>query len=156
MGHHFGFLYPSSPHRNTYAVTRPRVSPSRSILVIDDEPMVRSVIARLLEEWEFKVEEAENGRTGLALAHKLQGDLSMVITDLVMPYMDGYEFANAFHPLYPDVPILFITGECPTALVGKLTTPREQLLFKPFDPDTFLDAVARVMESRINGTRAST
>ena len=134
----------------------PRVSPSRSILVIDDEPMVRSVIARLLEEWEFKVEEAENGRTGLALAHKLKGDLSMVITDLVMPYMDGYEFANAFHPLYPDVPILFITGECPTALVGKLTTPREQLLFKPFDPDTFLDAVARVMESRINGTRAST
>jgi CheY-like chemotaxis protein len=129
---------------------------SRRILVIDDEPMVRSVIARLLEEWEFKVVEADNGRTGLALARKLQGDLSMVVTDLVMPYMDGYEFASAFHRLYPDVPILFITGECPTALVGKLSTHREQLLFKPFDPDTFLDAVARLMESRINGTQVTT
>jgi two-component system cell cycle sensor histidine kinase/response regulator CckA len=131
------------------------VAVSRTILVVDDEPMVRSVVSRLLEDWDFKVVEADNGRTALRAARKLKGALSMVITDLVMPYMDGYEFASAFRPLYPDVPILFMTGQCPSALVGDLSREGEQLLFKPFGPDSFLDTVARLLESRINAGRSS-
>ena len=122
---------------------------SRTVLVVDDEPLVRVVVGRLLEEWGFKAVEADNGKTALQLARRLNGGLSMVITDLVMPYMDGFEFALAFRRLYPDVPILFMTGRAPANLLGSLA-PREQLLFKPFDPDTFLDAVARLLESRIN------
>src|SRR4051794_38819328 len=122
---------------------------SRTVLVVDDEPLVRVVVGRLLEEWGFKAVEADNGKTGLQLARRLNGGLSMVITDLIMPYMDGFEFALAFRRLYPDVPILFMTGQSPTAMVGRVAA-REQLLFKPFDPDTFLDAVARLLESRIN------
>src|SRR4051812_1403436 len=130
------------------------VAGSRSVLVIDDEPMVRLVVCRLLEEWGFKAVEADNGRTALQLARRLQGALSMVITDLAMPYMDGFEFAKAFRQLYPDVPILFMTGKCPAALVGSFSE-REQLLFKPFDPDAFLDAVAQLLESRINQKQVS-
>jgi CheY-like chemotaxis protein len=122
---------------------------SRTVLVVDDEPLVRVVVGRLLEEWGFKAVEADNGKSAIQMARKLNGGLSMVITDLIMPYMDGFEFALAFRRIYPDVPILFMTGRAPTALVGSLAA-REQLLFKPFDPDTFLDAVARLLESRIN------
>ena len=77
--HSWSFFLPRirGAERSIHATVPPPVK-SRRILVIDDEPMVRSVIARLLEEWEFKVVEADNGRTGLALARKLQGDLSMV------------------------------------------------------------------------------
>jgi CheY-like chemotaxis protein len=125
----------------------------RTILVVDDEPMVRSVVCRLLQEWDFKVVEADDGRTALHLAKKLRGVLSMVITDLAMPYMDGYEFASSFRLLYPDVPILFMTGQCPDALVGDLSNGREHLLFKPFGPDSLLDTVARLLESRINERR---
>jgi two-component system, cell cycle sensor histidine kinase and response regulator CckA len=117
--------------------------------------MVRTLVCRLLEEWGFKVVEADNGRTALQLARRLNGGLSMVITDLVMPYMDGYEFAKAFRQLHPNVPILFMTGKCPTALVGGLSSEREQILFKPFDPDAFLDAVARLLESRVNQRQVS-
>jgi CheY-like chemotaxis protein len=131
------------------------VAGSRTVLVIDDEPMIRTLVCRLLEEWGFKAMEADNGRTALQLARKLNGGLSMVITDLSMPYMDGYEFAEAFRPLYPDVPILFITGKCPTILVGSLSNEQERILFKPFDPDEFLDAVARLLESRINQRQVS-
>jgi len=126
------------------------VAGSRTVLVIDDEPMVRVLLCRLLEEWGFKAVEADNGKSALQLARKLNGGLSMVITDLAMPYMDGYEFAQAFRQVYPDVPILFMTGKCPAAVADSLSRGREQLLFKPFDPDTFLDAVARLLESRIN------
>jgi two-component system cell cycle sensor histidine kinase/response regulator CckA len=117
--------------------------------------MVRSVVSRLLQDWDFKVVEADNGRTALQVARKLKGALSMVITDLAMPYMDGYEFASAFRPLYPDVPILFMTGQCPNALVGDLSREGDHLLFKPFGPDGFLDTVARLLESRINAGRTS-
>jgi CheY-like chemotaxis protein len=120
---------------------------SRTVLVIDDEPMVRVVVGRLLEEWGFKAVEAENGQAGLQTARKLNGDLSMVISDLAMPQMDGYEFARVFRQLYPGVPILFITGKSSSSVPS---SGRDQLLFKPFDPDTFLDAVARLLESRIN------
>ena len=130
-------------------------SPTGTILIVDDEPMVRLVVGRLLEEWDFRVLEADNGRTALQVARDFKGQLSLVITDLIMPYMDGCEFASAFRPLYPDVPILFMTGKCPNALVGNFFDPAENLLFKPFDPDTFLDVVARVLESHINQRRVS-
>jgi CheY-like chemotaxis protein len=129
--------------------------PAGTILIVDDEPMVRLVVGRLLEEWDFKVLEADNGRSALRLAQDLKGQLSLVITDLVMPYMDGCEFADAFRPLYPDVPILFMTGKCPNAMVGSFFDPAENLLFKPFDADTFLDVVARLLESHINHRRVS-
>jgi two-component system, cell cycle sensor histidine kinase and response regulator CckA len=130
-------------------------TPTGTILIVDDEPMVRLVVGRLLEEWDFKVLEADNGRSALQVAQEFRGQLSLVITDLVMPYMDGCEFADAFRPLHPDVPILFMTGKCPNALVGSFFDPTENLLFKPFDPDTFLDVVARVLESHINHGRVS-
>ena len=129
--------------------------PQGTILIVDDEPMVRLVVGRLLEEWDFRVLEADNGRTALQVARDFKGQLSLVITDLIMPYMDGCEFASAFRPLYPGVPMLFMTGECPNALVGNFFDPSENLVFKPFDPDTFLDVVARVLESHINQRRVS-
>jgi CheY-like chemotaxis protein len=131
------------------------VTGSRPVLVIDDEPMVRVLVCRLLEEWGFRALEADNGRTALQLAGKLKGALSMVITDLAMPNMDGSEFASVFRPLYPDVPILFMTGRCPTGFIGNVANGREQLLFKPFDPDTFLEAIARLLESRLNHGQVS-
>jgi CheY-like chemotaxis protein len=117
--------------------------------------MVRTLVCRLLEEWGFKAMEAENGRTALQLARRLKGGLCMVITDLVMPHMDGYAFAQSFRQLYPEVPVLFMTGKCPETLEDTLSNGREQILFKPFDPDAFLDAIARLLESRINQRRAS-
>jgi two-component system cell cycle sensor histidine kinase/response regulator CckA len=64
-------------------------TPTGTILIVDDEPMVRLVVGRLLEEWDFRVLEADNGRTALEIARDSKGELSLVITDLIMPYMDG-------------------------------------------------------------------
>ncbi|HEV7365982.1 MAG TPA: response regulator [Gemmatimonadales bacterium] len=121
---------------------------SRTILVVDDEPMVRSVVGRLLQRWGFEVVEADNGKSALLLARNLNGQLCLVITDLAMPHMDGYQFASAFSPLYPDVPVLFVTGKCPNELMGDLSSMQDRLLFKPFHPDALLGAVARLLESK--------
>jgi two-component system cell cycle sensor histidine kinase/response regulator CckA len=119
------------------------------VLVVDDEPGIRTVLARLLEAWDFKVVEAEGGPAALEAARRLNGAISMVITDVVMPDMDGYELAGAFRTIYPSVPILFISGY-PDATVGWRPNSMEQLIFKPFNPDEFLNAVARLLQSRIH------
>ena len=63
--------------------------------------------------------------------------------------------SSKVRPLHPDVPILFMTGKCPSALIGSFFDPAENLLFKPFDPDTFLDIVARLLESHLNQRRVT-
>ena len=122
------------------------VDTSKPILVVDDEPVVRSLVGRMLRQWHFPVVEADNGRAALETARRLQGELRLVITDLSMPGMDGYQFASAFSPLYPDVPILFVTGKCPNELMGDLSGMQDHLIFKPFRPDALLDAVSRVLQ----------
>jgi CheY-like chemotaxis protein len=126
---------------------------SQTVLVVDDEPVVRSIVCRLLEEWGFGALEAADGEEALRLAQAEDGDLALVVTDLLMPRMDGYEFARAFRPLYPSVPILFITGNSERS-VDPLSGKGEQLLFKPFDPDVFIETVGRLLESRVNETRS--
>jgi CheY-like chemotaxis protein len=128
---------------------------SKTILLVDDEPMVRSVVGRLLRQWDFTVTEADNGRSALLKARNLKGALSLVITDLNMPHMDGYQLAGALSALYPDVPILFVTGKCPNGLMGEVSNMQDRLLFKPFRPDALLDAVARLLEARSNQREVS-
>jgi CheY-like chemotaxis protein len=128
--------------------------PSQTVLVVDDEPLVRSVISRLLEEWGFNAIEAADGEEALRLAQAEKGNLALVVTDVLMPHLDGHEFARMFRPLYPSVPILFITGHSQRDL-DALSTKGEQLLFKPFGPDVFLEAVARLLESRVNAARSA-
>ena len=124
---------------------------SQSVLIVDDEPVVRSIVCRLLEEWGFTSLEAGDGEEALRLARAEKGDLALVVTDILMPRMDGYEFARAFRPLYPTVPILFMTGN--TSQSVDTSGKNEQLLFKPFDPDVFIETVGRLLETRVNATR---
>ena len=72
-----------------------------SALVIDDDPEARDLVSRLLEKDGFAVEFAENGREGL---DKLEEGVSLIILDLSMPVMDGFEFLTHFNALQMDNP----------------------------------------------------
>jgi CheY-like chemotaxis protein len=126
-----------------------------TVLVVDDEPMVRSVVCRMLEEWDFKTVEASSANEALEVAGKFGGELSMVVTDVLMPFTDGYAFARSFRSIYPAVPILFMTAASEGFLAGKSSGRNESLIFKPFDSDSFLDAVAQLMQSRIHERRST-
>jgi CheY-like chemotaxis protein len=139
------------PERTQVKPVSPLVRTS-TILVVDDEPAVRTVVRRMLEELNYRVVEASNGEEGLRAAERIKRSLSLVVSDISMPVMDGIEFLDRFRPLYPQVPILFISGEGPTA-VSRLAGVSEPLLFKPFGPDRLLEAVGRLLGSRLSGIR---
>ena len=80
----------------------------RSILIIDDDEQTRILLRRVLEETGYLVSEAANGQDGLRQFR--QTPTSLVITDLLMPDMDGLEVTMALHRESPTLKIIAITG----------------------------------------------
>jgi DNA-binding response OmpR family regulator len=111
-----------------------------TVLLVDDEELLRRLLSRMLVEAGFGVVEAENGAVAMETARRLDGALRLVVTDIHMPVMDGLEFARQFRPLHPSVPILFITGrDLPPNPDGSALAA--DFLRKPFRSEAFLARV---------------
>jgi len=113
------------------------------VLLVDDEELVRQLLARILAEAGFIVEQADNGASALQAARRLNGSLDLVITDIDMPVMDGLEFARSLRQTDRRIPFLFITGVDP-ALVYEAGF-QARILWKPFTPDAFMEAVTQMV-----------
>jgi two-component system OmpR family response regulator len=118
------------------------------ILLVEDEADVRQLMVRMLEGVAI-LEQADNGASGLQAARRLDGSLSLIVTDIDMPVMDGLEFARIIRGTDRKVPILFITGSDP-ALAAQAGLNGE-VLRKPFGVDDFLDRVMRMVLARQAG-----
>jgi len=136
------------------SVALPYSSTRGTVLVVDDEAMLRHLLARALTEAGFDVIEAENGEVALGAARSCRDALRLVVTDISMPVMGGIEFAREFRPLCPWVPILFITGRETDSRVGPGLS-EDELLLKPFGPDVFLETVSRIMTGEADACRST-
>jgi signal transduction histidine kinase len=115
-----------------------------SILLVDDEPLVRSATAEMLRDLGHSVVEAGSGSDALAKLQKL--DVDILVTDYKMPRMDGAELANRVRELRPTLPLLLITGYTGAGGVGS-DLPR---LDKPFRRTDLAEAIERVIDARSN------
>ncbi len=107
-------------------------------LVVEDDPLVRTMLTRGLAEAGFSTLEATQGREALDVIRSHTGRLDLVITDLGMPEMDGYALARRLQAERPTLPILFISGYGDAA-------PPGPLLPKPFDPELLVRKVREVL-----------
>ncbi|MBN1579688.1 MAG: response regulator [Anaerolineae bacterium] len=109
------------------------------ILYIDDTPSARMLVRRLLSR-QYDFEEADDGLKGIELAAKIKPDL--ILVDLHMPHLNGYEVATRIKSLTPDVPIIALTADITTHVRERvLASGCDGYLSKPIDPDTFVDQV---------------
>ncbi|HRZ07636.1 MAG TPA: response regulator, partial [Candidatus Competibacteraceae bacterium] len=83
-------------------------TPAVRVLTIDDEPMVREILATYLEDSGFEVLQAGDGPTGIDLIRRERPDL--VLCDLRMPGMDGLQVLATVTREFPDLPILVVSG----------------------------------------------
>ncbi len=112
-------------------------SSKRTLLVVEDEPLVRMLTTFVLRESGFDVLEAGNGIEALeVLANGHPVDL--VLTDVRMPVMDGMELYSRLRSSHPGLPILFFSGE--TGLDGE-ALGRARCLKKPLTPQELIAAV---------------
>ncbi|HEX3862347.1 MAG TPA: response regulator [Stellaceae bacterium] len=117
------------------------------ILVVDDDVIFRSLITRALEAIGHSVVTCENGRKAVDHIEHAQADL--LITDILMPEMDGVETVRAVRRLQPQFPILAISGGGPANAADFLGLAQvfgaTETLLKPFQPAELLAAVSRLL-----------
>jgi CheY-like chemotaxis protein len=92
---------------------RPEISAafgSGTVLIIDDEQMVRDMGRMALERFGYRVLDAENGRAGAALFQRSAGTIDLIILDLTMPVMSGEDTLAELRRIRPDIAVVLSTG----------------------------------------------
>ena len=117
-----------------------------TILVIDDEDIVRELIARMLRYAGHEVQGAADGIHGMTLYRQEPADL--VITDIQMPGKSGLEVIRELRAEFPDAKIIAVTGQNPRRLEDALELGANHTFTKPFAMEEFL----RIVESLVGGT----
>ena len=120
-----------------------------TLLVAEDEPAVRAILARTLREYGYTVLEARDGAQALEVAEQAPGPPDMVIADVVMPGMAGKPLADEVERRWPGTPVLFTSGYTGADAVsrGILREDRE-FLQKPIEPDALAHHVRRILDAR--------
>jgi two-component system, cell cycle sensor histidine kinase and response regulator CckA len=127
---------------------------SETILVIEDEDVVRNLAVRGLRDYGYTVVEAKNGVEALSYIRRYPGAVDLIVSDVVMPEMGGREFAQQLALLEPDLPILFMSGYTGDDVVQRgLLEPGAPFQQKPFTP-AILASKVRAMLDQVPQSRA--
>ncbi|MGF6094019.1 response regulator [Pseudomonas sp. 18175] len=114
---------------------------SSTILVVEDDAIVRMLIIDVLEELEFSVLEAGDAEEALALVKNTDQSIDLMMTDVGLPDMDGKQLANLVRELRPELPILFASG-----YADHIDVPSGmQVIAKPFSIDQLRDKVKAML-----------
>jgi CheY-like chemotaxis protein len=116
-----------------------------NVLVVEDDLLNRDLICKVLRKEGHQVVEACDGAIALEILQVLPFDL--VITDFVMPKLNGIEFVEHLHSLQPRIPIIFITGFLSVISGKSILDDVAEVLAKPFELDVFRSTVHRLLDS---------
>jgi CheY-like chemotaxis protein len=121
----------------------------RKVLIVDDEPAIRNILARILSNKGHQTQTVSNGKAALALLHEKGYDL--LVADLKMSGISGmdlYQTLKKKHPNMADKTV-FITGDTMTDETNEfLTSSGRPYLAKPFTPMEFLETIERALEEK--------
>ncbi len=121
-----------------------------TILLVDDEDLLREGVREILEMSDYSVVEARDGEEALALF--AVNNVDLVISDIVMPNMDGVDFVTRLRESFPDVPILTISGgsrvvSARFGLDSALLSGANASLTKPFNAKQLLEKVQQLLNA---------
>ena len=121
-----------------------------TLLVVEDEADLRDVIINILQGYGYRTYDAGTGEEALELCSQLKGEkIDMLLTDVVMPGMNGKELADEMLNLFPDVKILFISGYTGKRIVTHDILSRGlSFLAKPFSPMELLQKIRLILDSK--------
>ena len=132
------------------AAESPRRAPARggeTVLLVEDETLVRQLTHEILRRNGYRVLEAADGVEALAVVRNYDGRIELLLTDVVMPRMSGHELVELARPLRPDMRILYVSGYSEEAIArqGQLTEGIE-LLSKPFTPGVLTTKIRELLD----------
>ncbi len=120
---------------------------NETILLAEDEEMVRKLASQVLKMYGYKVLESANGGGALSICEHHTGPIDLVITDVVMPEMSGREVAERVSLLRPEMKVLFMSGYTDNAIVHQgILDPKANFIQKPFSPTSLALKVRQVLD----------
>lgn len=120
---------------------------SGHILIIDDEPMLRKTLARVLIQAGFEVTTAENGEQGLSFLQSTNFDMAYM--DLRMPGLSGLDVLNVIHAKYPNLPVVLFTAQPDlNSAVEALRRGASDYLLKPLKPEIIIEKAQTILANQ--------
>jgi PAS domain S-box-containing protein len=130
----------------------PTAHPDEVVLIAEDEPMVRGIMARTLRECGYSVLEAADGTEALEILDAREGAISLLVADVVMPGLGAREMSGRLAERWPRVPVLFTSGYTGLDVVRRgLLEEGRDFIQKPLAPDELIRKVRQMVDSKIPG-----
>ncbi|MEW5742950.1 MAG: PAS domain-containing protein [Myxococcota bacterium] len=127
--------------------TRMHSGGSEAILLVEDEPRLRRLVARVLKDFGYAVTEAGSAEEALALGDEVHGKVALLLTDVRMPGMDGLSLSKTLRARWPALKVLLMSGYAPDEGVTEdLTSGVVPFLSKPFTPDGLARRVRELLD----------
>jgi CheY-like chemotaxis protein len=119
---------------------------SEVVLLVEDEPLVRRLGTKVLERCGYTVLAAESGARALVVAEEYDGEIHLLLTDVVMPGMSGRELAEQLLPRRPAMRLLYTSGYTEDAIVHHGVSGRgTAFLEKPYSPESLAGKVREAL-----------
>ena len=115
------------------------------ILLVDDEAVVRRVTATALRRFGYSVVDAASGEEGVRLAQEHGGQLDLLLTDMVMKDVSGFDVAVAFRAQNPGRPVIFTSGYSDEETRTRIEREGGTFLIKPYDVEGLANAVRQAL-----------
>jgi CheY-like chemotaxis protein len=125
----------------------PRGGPE-TILLVEDDPLIRKLASRVLEGLGYTVLQAENGLLALEVVAAYAGDIRLLLSDVVMPLMDGQVLAERLLEVRPNLKVLYVSGYTDNPVVHQGVYDNTiAFLQKPYTPSSLARKVRDVLDS---------
>lgn len=136
-------------HDTTFIKAGPLPRGSETVLLVEDEPSLRHLAAKVLKAQGYQVLCANSGQDGLQVARAHKGQpLRLVVTDVIMPQMNGKVMAEWLKATYPDIRVLFTSGYTDAAIAHHgVLDPGVEFLAKPYTPAALARKVRDVLDA---------
>ena len=120
---------------------------SETVMVVEDEEIVRELVCEVLEDYGYTVLCASQGAEAMQMAHNHRGKIDLLVTDVIMPEMNGHELATKLTHERPNMKVLYVSGYSDNDIGDHGTLdPRYDLLQKPFTPQTLARKIREVIQ----------
>jgi CheY-like chemotaxis protein len=120
-----------------------------TILLVEDDEQVRGFIRSVLRDKGYRVLEAADGRAGLEVAQSRGREIDLLLADMLLPELSGFDLAETLRRQFPELKVLFITGYVEGEIVQRsITELGAFFLDKPFQPSVLVSKVKQALETR--------
>ncbi len=120
-----------------------------TVLVVEDDPAIRKMIRDTLQDYGYSVLMADGVDHALVMAGEHHGEIDLLLTDVIMPGLDGFELSRQIVKANPAIRVLYMSGHAAEAINGKTPMPRDvPILTKPFSAKALAEAVRDVLRTK--------